>query len=197
MLFSPRPLHTSLYHQLVKNLQPSLWHAGQDAEQGAPVRHSDKEVCCHSPPQPSPGLPAAREALCSGTPDTDCRALSPPAVTGWAAAATSLCLRSRLAQPLTGFSSSSCPISFLVSKWVCVFSFFWVSFALSVSLYVYLLCSLSSLTSSLFLVTLSVSFSFSLSSPFLKPPEVRSLRGSQNASVQHRDPETAANFLGI
>lgn len=83
------------------------------------------------------------------------------------------------------------------SKWVCVFFFFWVSFALSVSLYVYLLCSLSSLTSSLFLATVSVSFSFSLSSPFLKPPEVRSLRGSQNASIQYRDPEIAANFLGI
>ena len=196
MLFSPRPLHTSLYHQLVKSLQPSLWHAGQDGEQGAPVRHSDKEVCCHSPPQRSPGLPAAREALCSGTPGTGCGALSPPAVTGWAAAATSLCLRSMLTQPLTCFSSSSCPISFLVSKWACVSSF-WVSFALSVSLYVYLLCSLSCLTSLLFLVTLSVSFSFSLSSPFLKPPEVRSLRGSQNASIQYRDPEVAANFLGI
>lgn len=176
-----------------------LWHPGQDTEQSTPASHLDTEASCHGPPRPSPWA-----ARCSGG-----------ALLGWSAEALQgpPLPQSQAGQRgnLRSVSAPPRPASHLLFFKLLLYflsrlkvgvtvSLLWgIIHSLSVSLYVYLLSLSLSLspTSSLFLVTLCLLSSFSLSTPFLKPREVRSLRGSQNASIQYRDPGTAADFLGI
>ena len=86
---------------------------------------------------------------------------------------------------------------------VSLFFFFWISFTLSLcqSLGVPLLFSLFDFISlSSVLVTLCVSFSsFFVSSPFLRASWSKKLKGKSmtDVSIHYRDPEIAADFLGI
>ena len=161
MLFSPRSLQTSLYYHLVKNLHPICGILGKTQSRVLLSPTQIKRPPVTALHGPAPGLPAAREVPCSDGALTHCR-VCPSRSHRLGSTATSALSLLHLAQPLTCFSLSSCSPSFVVSKWVSMFLFFWVSFTNSLSVWMFICFSLSlslslSLTSSLFLVTLSVS----------------------------------------